>query len=73
MSDVMPNLILNRARLDLQRQEHVLNINRMKVRILEMEDETARIRMNMAETEKEVNRLADVLAQSDDAPKGQVK
>ena len=50
MADVMPNLALARAELELQRAEMELFVRRMAVRKLQMNDELSRIQENEAAT-----------------------
>lgn len=60
MSDIMPNLVLRKAQIEVRISELRLNLQRMDVRKLELDDERTRIDANQEATHKA---LADLQAQ----------
>jgi hypothetical protein len=61
MSDIKPNLALNRKRLDVERSTMLLNKDRMDLRLLELEDEKIKISENMTQTDKRIQEIDEQL------------
>lgn len=54
MADVMPNLVLEKKKLEVEKDSMKLNLQRSELRILELEDEKDRIAENQEATRKEI-------------------
>lgn len=62
MADVTPNYDLERQRMELERSQLLLNVLSQNFRIAQMEDEKARIKMNIEATQKAVAELEKTIA-----------
>lgn len=65
MADLMPNTQLGSARLRLQRNELRLNMERLQVRLLEMEEESRHILDNIAASERKISEMTAQLGDDD--------
>jgi hypothetical protein len=67
MADAMPNIVLGRARKELELEELKMNKRRQAYRLLELDDEKVRIATNMAATDKAIAECEEVLRNADAA------
>jgi hypothetical protein len=57
MSDITPNAVLNQKRLSIELASMRLNNERMELRLMELDDEKAKIKDNMEATAKRITEI----------------
>ena len=55
--DIMPNKVLHKRRLEVRLSEMKLNLERMDLRLLELDDEKIKIEANKTATKRTIDEL----------------